>query len=53
MVTAIRNIEKSIGDGVKKPSSSEAKNIFAARKSIVAAKKIKKGDIFTEKKFDS
>lgn len=49
MVTAIRNIEKSIGDGVKKPSSSEAKNIFAARKSIVAAKKIKKGDIFTEK----
>ena len=38
MVVAIRNIEKAIGDGVKKPSSSEIKNIYIARKSIVAKK---------------
>ena len=48
MVTAIRNIEKAIGDGIKKPSSSETKNISVARKSIVAKKSIKKGELFTE-----
>ena len=48
MVNAIRNIEKAMGDGVKKPSTSETKNIPIARKSIVAKKTIKKGDIFTE-----
>ncbi len=49
MVQAIRNIEKAIsGSGIKEPSSSERKNIVIARKSIVAAKKIEKGDIFTE-----
>jgi len=49
MVTAIRNIELSLGDGVKKVSQSEAKNISVARKSIVAAVKICKGEILTEK----
>ena len=48
MVTAIRNIEKAMGDGVKKPSSSEAKNIPIVRKSIVAQKCINKGEIFSE-----
>ena len=48
MVTAIRNIEKSMGDGEKKPSSSETKNIAVARKSIVAKTSIKKGELFTE-----
>ena len=48
MVTAIRNIEKSIGDGVKNPSLSEAKNIPIARKSIVAKKPIKKGERFSK-----
>jgi N,N'-diacetyllegionaminate synthase len=48
MVTAIRNIEKAMGDGEKKPSSSEAKNISVARKSIVARKPIKKSELFTE-----
>ncbi|WP_326984852.1 N-acetylneuraminate synthase [Chryseobacterium sp. MYb264] len=49
MVEAIRNIEKAIsGDGIKKPSPSEMKNIEIARKSIVASKFIKKGEIFTE-----
>ena len=48
MVTAIRNIEKAMGDGVKIPSPSESKNIPIARKSIVAKKLIKKGELFTD-----
>ena len=49
MVAAIRNIEKAIsGSGVKEPSNSEKENMLIARKSIVAAAKIQKGDIFSE-----
>ena len=47
MVTAIRNIEKAKGSGVKKPSNSEIKNIPIARKSIVAKRHINKGDRFS------
>jgi N,N'-diacetyllegionaminate synthase len=49
MVRAIRNIEKALGDGVKKPSNSEFPNIEVVRKSIIAKKKIKKNEILTEK----
>jgi len=49
MVTAIRNIEKALGEGIKKPSSSETKNIAVARKSIVAKMSIKIGEKFTKK----
>jgi N,N'-diacetyllegionaminate synthase len=48
MVSAIRNIEKAMGNGVKKPSSSETKNIPVVRKSIVAKKSIKKGERFSD-----
>ena len=48
MVLAIRNIEKAMGDGIKKPSSSEMKNIPIVRKSIVAKTSIKKSDLFSE-----
>lgn len=49
MVTAIRNIEAALsGNGIKEPSQSELKNILIARKSIVAKRNIKKGDIYTE-----
>lgn len=49
MVRAIRNIEQAIsGDGLKKPSASEMKNIEIARKSIVASASISKGEVFTE-----
>ena len=48
MVTAIRNIELALGDGIKKPSKSEQKNILIARKSIVSISAIKIGNIFTE-----
>lgn len=47
MVDAIRNIEVAMGDGIKKPSKSEFKNITVARKSIVASMDIQKGTIFT------
>ena len=49
MVAAIRNIEKAMGDWVKKPSPSEMKNMSIARRSIVAKKPISKGELFTEK----
>ena len=48
MVKAIRNIEKALGDGIKRPSPSELKNKSIARKSIVAAKTIRKGEFFSE-----
>lgn len=48
MVNSIRNIEKAVGSSVKEPSPSELKNITIARKSIVAATNINKGEIFTE-----
>jgi len=48
IVKAIRNIEKTLGNGIKKPSPSELKNRPIARKSIVAARDIKKDEIFTE-----
>ena len=48
MVTAIRNIEKVFGSGIKKPSPSEFENIKIARKSLIAKKNIKKGEVFSE-----
>ena len=48
MVKAIRNIEKALGDGVKHPSPSEMKNMPIARKSIVADRKIEKGETFSK-----
>lgn len=48
MISAIRNIEKALGNGIKIPSISESKNKTIARKSIVAKTKIKKDEIFTE-----
>ena len=48
MVSAIRNIELALGSGIKTPSKSESKNINIARKSIVANRAIKKGEIFSK-----
>lgn len=49
MVSAIRNIEEAVsGNGEKEPSVSEWKNIGIGRKSIVAAKAIKKGELLTK-----
>jgi len=48
MVQSIRQVEAALGSSIKFPAGSEVKNITMARKSIVASKDIKKGDIFTE-----
>ena len=48
MVQAIRNIELALsGDGLKRASPSETKNIPIARKSLVANCEIRTGEIFT------
>jgi N-acetylneuraminate synthase len=45
MVAAIRNVERALGDGVKSPKESEIRNVPVARKSIVAARALKAGEI--------
>lgn len=47
LVKAIRDIEKALGDGIKKPTSSEKEIAKVVTKRIVAAKEIKKGDILS------
>jgi len=47
MVAAIRNVERALGDGVKRPSASESTNRPVVRKSLVAARAIAKGQPFT------
>lgn len=46
MVCSIRNIERALGDGIKRPSVSELNNRAIARKSIVARRDIKVGELF-------
>lgn len=48
MVQAIRDLEQAMGDGIKTPSLSEIPNLEIARKSIVAARDIAKGEAFTD-----
>lgn len=48
MVRAIRNVETTLGDGVKRPSPSELRNRDVARRSLVAAQPIACGERFTE-----
>lgn len=47
MVKAIRNIELALGDGVKQMMPSEKSNREIVRKSLVAIKEIKSGDVFS------
>lgn len=46
MVTAIRNIEVALGDGIKRLTSSELRNKSVARKSLVSKRSIKTGELF-------
>ena len=48
MIKLIRNIELSLGKGIKQASKCEIKNMPIVRKSIVAKKEIKIGELFTE-----
>ncbi len=47
MVDGIRNIERALGDGIKRPSVSELKNKPIARKSLVAIRSIRAGETFS------
>ena len=47
MISSIRNIELAMGDGIKRPSASEERNRPIARKSLVAARPINKGELFS------
>lgn len=48
MVRGVRHVAMALGSPIKRVSPSEKKNMTAARKSIVAATKIKKGEMFSE-----
>ena len=47
MVKAIRNIEKALGDGIKRPAASEGPLREIARKSLVAARPVDAGAVIT------
>lgn len=47
MVKAIREVEQALGSGIKAPQPSEIKNKQVARKSLVAATAIRRGEIFS------
>jgi len=47
MVTAIRQVDEALGNGVKRPAASEMKNRPIARKSLVAARDIAAGEILS------
>jgi N,N'-diacetyllegionaminate synthase len=53
MVSAIRNINLAMGDGIKRPSPTELKNSLVVRKSLVAINPIKCGEIFNENNIGS
>ena len=52
MVKAIRDFEKAIGDGIKRPTAEEEENKKVARRSIVASVDIPKGAVITEDMLD-
>jgi len=47
MVAAIRAVERALGRVEKAPTPSEVKNLVVARKSLVAARAIRRGERFT------
>ncbi|MCB0307870.1 MAG: N-acetylneuraminate synthase [Bdellovibrionales bacterium] len=47
LVAGIREIQQAVGNGNKTPSPSEIKNRDIARKSLVASRFIKKGEVFS------
>ena len=48
MVVSIRNIEKALGDGIKRPNASEKMNSEVVLKRIIAIKQIKAGEMINE-----
>lgn len=47
MVHGIRCVEQALGDGIKRPTVSELANMKVARKSLVAARPIRCGELFS------
>ena len=47
MVHCIREIQRALGDGIKRPTVSERANLPIVRKSIVASRVIQSGEIFS------
>ncbi|MDE6329890.1 MAG: N-acetylneuraminate synthase [Muribaculaceae bacterium] len=47
LVSQIRHIESAMGSGIKEPAKSEIPNMTVARKSIVASRPIRKGELLT------
>jgi N,N'-diacetyllegionaminate synthase len=47
MIRSIRNVEQAMGNGIKRPSASEEKNRPVVRKSLVASRRIVKGEAFS------
>ncbi len=48
MVKAIRNIEMALGDGIKKPNKSEIEIMKVARRSLIATRDIRSGEIIKD-----
>ena len=48
LVAGVRVVESALGDGVKAPSAAEKDNLRVARKSIVAARPIAVGEVYSE-----
>jgi N-acetylneuraminate synthase len=46
LVGAVRNVEMAMGDGIKKPSGREERMRNVVRRSLVATRDLKAGDIF-------
>jgi N,N'-diacetyllegionaminate synthase len=47
MVASIRNIESALGNGIKRLTPSEARNKSIVRKSLIASREIKSGELLT------
>ena len=52
MIRAIRDVEKALGDGIKKPTKDEERIKKVVRRSIVAKMEIPKGTVITEDMLD-
>ncbi len=48
MVARIREIEKALGDGIKRPTGSEIKNIPIVRRSIHLSRDLSKGEVLAK-----
>lgn len=46
MVSAIRDVEQALGDGIKRPTATESKNRSVARKSLVTERAVVAGEKF-------